>query len=206
MGEACYIFFARLVAKSPTLSCENIIDLKFRDTSVEFGQATSSGFSGGLISKVSFIAQVWWQKPLSPLFAPGWKMEVLSGQLEVPTLQVAHQPLGPILVEKQYVLLFFADCVIFLRTEVNKKTFQTWFLRWEWVRTQGWPGPPSHNPRQPLVYLCHWLISRKAAWFLHETSCRSRSLRLVAAYPFRNPDFQRHPYNDYIHPDHPFRF
>ena len=73
MGEACCIFFARLVAKSPTLNCENMIDLKFRDTSVEFGQATSSGFSGGLISKVSFISQVWWQKPLSPLFAPGWK-------------------------------------------------------------------------------------------------------------------------------------
>ena len=64
------------------------------NTSVAFGQATSSGFLGS-------IALSCGQKPLSPFLAPLWPDSNLKTLERFLTLQVAHHPNGPFWVEKQ---------------------------------------------------------------------------------------------------------
>ena len=64
------------------------------NTSVAFGQATSSGFLGS-------IALSCGQKPLSPFLAPLWPDSNLKILERFLTLQVAHHPNGPFWVEKQ---------------------------------------------------------------------------------------------------------
>ena len=58
------------------------------NTSVAFGQATSSGFLGSFALSCG-------QKPLSPFLAPLWADSNLKTLERFLTLQVAHHPNGP---------------------------------------------------------------------------------------------------------------